>query len=197
MHPKLKLDNIHDLHDARYCAAVGISLLGFDLDPGTSKLQALQVGEIMEWLSGPTGIAAFGDLPPTEINAASIQSKCTFVSLPIDYPTDWAFDIELPVLFRYDGNTKDRALLLQKMVQFPQAIIEMDAALMLTKDSAPSLRHLAARAVLVCPTAEILAEILADPEIQPWGFALGGFVLDSKGGIDYDRCDAFLDAYSG
>ena len=48
---KVKVGNITNLSDARYCAGMGVDLLGFPVGPG--GLDPARYKEIIDWVSGP------------------------------------------------------------------------------------------------------------------------------------------------
>lgn len=196
MLPILKLNNIRDLHDARYCAAVGISLLGFDLSQATHTQTPEAVGEILAWLSGPQGVALFGDEPPSFINAAIATSQCKYASLPFGYPAFWAEDIECPVIFRTeDFGIEETVKMAELASRLQGALFEIPAQGMAIMAQDPALATLLGRVLLSTDNPDPIYMQMKKQGAQPWGFCLGGFVDENDGGIDYERCDAFLEEY--
>ena len=66
MLPALKISGITDLHDARYCAAVGIGYLGFSID-GPDAVSTEKLGQIKSWISGPEIVGEFEEQLPEHI----------------------------------------------------------------------------------------------------------------------------------
>lgn len=59
----VKVGNISNLSDARYCAGFGVDLLGFDINPNSKGYINLEtVGEIMGWIEGSDFVAECGDM---------------------------------------------------------------------------------------------------------------------------------------
>lgn len=50
---KVKVGNITNLSDARYCAGMGVDLLGFPIGNGSNQITIETFQEIAEWVSGP------------------------------------------------------------------------------------------------------------------------------------------------
>ena len=58
----VKVGSITNLSDARYCAGMGVEMLGFAFDPSHGYyLQAIQFNEIIKWVSGVTIVGELGD----------------------------------------------------------------------------------------------------------------------------------------
>lgn len=50
---KVKVGNITNLSDARYCAGMGVDLLGFPIGDGPDQISLQHFQEITEWVAGP------------------------------------------------------------------------------------------------------------------------------------------------
>ena len=50
---KVKVGKVTNLSDARYCAGMGVDMLGFSVGPGHSTIDPKKYKEITEWVSGP------------------------------------------------------------------------------------------------------------------------------------------------
>ncbi len=48
---RVKVNGITNLHDARYCAGMGVEIIGFTIDEGSSQEKQV-INEIISWLSG-------------------------------------------------------------------------------------------------------------------------------------------------
>jgi phosphoribosylanthranilate isomerase len=74
----VKVNQITNLHDARYCAGMGVDFIGFSIDAASvSFVSAKKYNEIISWL---TGVKFVVELPTLEkVNMAEILN---------DYPAD-------------------------------------------------------------------------------------------------------------
>ena len=50
---KVKVGKVTNLSDARYCAGMGVDMLGFSVGPGHRSMDTKKYKEITEWVSGP------------------------------------------------------------------------------------------------------------------------------------------------
>jgi len=58
----VKVGSITNLSDARYCAGMGVEMLGFVIDPSDEYyLPATQYNEIIQWVSGVTFVGEMND----------------------------------------------------------------------------------------------------------------------------------------
>jgi phosphoribosylanthranilate isomerase len=68
----LKLGNITNLSDARFGAAAGATYIGFCFDPGNENyITPLKAKEIIDWVTGSSVVAEFGDQTIEEIRDIS------------------------------------------------------------------------------------------------------------------------------
>ena len=49
----VKVGNITNLSDARYCAGMGVDMLGFKIGEGIGQVNLVKFKEITDWISGP------------------------------------------------------------------------------------------------------------------------------------------------
>ncbi|MBP6387260.1 MAG: N-(5'-phosphoribosyl)anthranilate isomerase [Pseudarcicella sp.] len=105
----VKVSNITNLSDARYCAGMGVEMLGFDID----KLSLDKFNEMKTWLAGvqivgETLSADWGvveklllDYQPDMVQVSSVTnlSQLKEIGIPILYKVDFAKD-NLPALFQ-------------------------------------------------------------------------------------------------
>ena len=197
MRPKLKLNHISTLHDARYCSAVGVELLGFSLSPSEEEnMSPASIAEIMEWLSGPESVGEFLYESPDEIEELAGEASVQFVSLPMDYPSPTATEISLPLVFRSSELNEEVLQRISELAeQFPNAKFEFPAS--------PDNEHLWSslsssileRSILLYAAPDPIYDVLRKEGIKPFAFSLGDFVEEPDGMLDYESCDNFLEAY--
>ncbi|MFN8393261.1 MAG: hypothetical protein U0176_01165 [Bacteroidia bacterium] len=194
MRPILMIDDLKTLHDARYCAAVGIAMVSFDMRPG--GMAAPTVREIVEWLSGIDCYGRIGHLRPEEIADLVSQSGIAGVVLPLDYPESWVADLETSVV--YDASegmwaASSVARLQEIQAQAASALFLVPAGAL---DHASNMEaSLIARMIVISNDPDSIFHRLENQGKQPFGFCLGTFAVDEAGQVDYDACDSFLSTY--
>lgn len=201
MRPKLKVNEIQDLHDARYCSAVGIYLLGFNLQKGNDqKVSAAAVKEVMGWLSGPESIGEFAYETPDEIKASLEEYGLNYISLPMDYHEGLAQDLEAKLIFRFGEEAiatgPELSHLIRLAEKFPEALFE------LTVDpdgqevwEALEEAGLISRSLFRFEDPDTIYLHLKKGGNEAFGFALGEFFEEPGGNLDYQKCDDFVDRY--
>lgn len=79
---KVFLQQISDLHEARYAAAAGIDLIGFNFDPVLGTVLTLEeVKGIQEWITGIEKVAIFGNQNIDEIRSVLNQIQVDYVQI--------------------------------------------------------------------------------------------------------------------
>jgi phosphoribosylanthranilate isomerase len=192
MRPILMLDNLRDLQDARYCAAVGVSMLGFSLE-GPQSLEPKAVKEMVEWLSGPEAFLRFEMAEPDFINAQTENCLGTGVQIPGDYPLDQAKHIVFPILWRLDqhgGIHQLKAI----AAQFPSATYLLEESNAELLDAALEM-GLGGSVILSCNDPDAVWRRLQSKGLNLKGFLLAQFASDEEGLLDYDVCDAFMERF--
>ncbi|HHG83990.1 MAG TPA: hypothetical protein ENJ82_04510 [Bacteroidetes bacterium] len=201
MKPKLKLNQISDLHDARYCAAVGIDLIGFELEPSNElHVTPKAVGVIMDWLSGPAAVGNFDTTSPEVIQEMVAIAKLTWVSLPLGYPQGQAESIQAKLIFRGPAepiNAEGIAHIINLSEQFADALFELRIDLQ-DESTWNQLKEsqLLTRVILHFSEPSPIYTLLEEKEQLPMAFSLGAFVVEPDGALDYEVCDDFLERVS-
>jgi len=201
MRPKLKVNEIKDLHDARYCSAVGIYLLGFNLQNGNDdKVTAKMVKEVMGWLSGPESIGEFAYETQDEINATQEEYELNYVGIPMDYHPDLAGEIKAPLIFRFGEEAiqagPELSHLLRLCEKFPEALFELsiDPGNAEVWEEVKEA-NLVQRSLFRFEDPDSIYNSLKKGGQEAFGFALGEFVEEPGGNLDYQKCDDFVERY--
>lgn len=198
MRPILKINDIKDLQDARYCAAIDISMLGFRMLQADAGITPAAVAEIMNWLSGPEAVAEFGYEDAAVIQATAQAAQVSRVSIPVDYPSASLTEIAMPLLFRVDLEAGAAALArAAELAQaFPDTLFELrwaHAGAGFPADDA--LDAILPKSLIVAEAPDEVYALLRKRGIRPFGFTLESFVIEEGGGIDYNACDDFATQY--
>lgn len=94
---------INNLSDARYCAGMGVDIIGFNLDKSQQgQVSPEAVREIAGWLAGVQLAGAFSGAPAEEINELGRQCGLNLVLLNAHYLVDDLTKIDLPVLLQVE-----------------------------------------------------------------------------------------------
>lgn len=194
MRPILMIDDLKTLHDARYCAAVGIAMVSFDMRTGGMTVPTVR--EIVEWLSGIDCYGRIDHQRPEEIAETVANSGIAGVILPLDYPEEWAAELETAVVYDATEGTWDassHARLQGIFGRMPSALFLVPANALLDASGLES--GLVARMIVVSDEPDAIFRRLENQGKLPFGFCLGAFAVDDAGQVDYDACDNFISTY--
>jgi hypothetical protein len=194
MRPILMVEGLRNLHDARYCAAVGISMASFDLSSDAALAPAM-VREILEWLSGLEGLGVFQQEDGGMIGDKARAAGVARVVLPLDFDGVEAEKIGLRIIVNAAQIQWPRIKAIAH--QFPDALflLPMDGAQNIESHFHGDESTLLPRCILRCDDPDAIYHQLRRQNLQPYGFSLGAFASDENGQLDYDACDAFIQQY--
>lgn len=116
---------INNLSDARYCAGMGVDIIGFNLAAGQgSPVSPETVLEIGGWLAGVQLAGAFAATPAEEINALASQCGLQVVLLKSDYLIDDLANIDLPVILQVEIHKDSYQMELIQMLELYQPHVQ-------------------------------------------------------------------------
>jgi phosphoribosylanthranilate isomerase len=108
----VKVSHISNLSDARYCAGMGVDMLGFTVRPGREHYMGPAVfQEIRGWISGPKIVAELYGISSAEDIRTAMQSYSPdYFELSLDEFDAYERDLSLPCIV-YLSNPADAARL--------------------------------------------------------------------------------------
>jgi phosphoribosylanthranilate isomerase len=192
---------INNLSDARYCAAMGVDILGFNLangQPGTVTPETVK--EIAGWVAGVQLAGAFAGAPTDEINEAARQCALNLVLLNSHYLLDDLAKIELPVILQVEIHKDSYERELVQMLELYQPhvqhfLISSPEFQAIDDTNLPFLQELALRFPVLLGFGlekENVLQVLA--EVKPAGIALKGGHELKPGLKSFDELADILEA---
>lgn len=95
---KIKVNAINNLSDARYCAGMGVDLIGFDLRD-TSEQNVLKVQAMKSWLAGVTTVGEFNTYSADELENIDKLLDFDYLEIPLTNPFN-AINFTKPIIIR-------------------------------------------------------------------------------------------------
>ncbi|MFZ1806860.1 MAG: hypothetical protein WAU36_06555 [Cyclobacteriaceae bacterium] len=97
---KVKVGNITNLSDARYCAGMGVDLLGFPIGNATGQISFNTFIEIAEWVAGPAFILEYADsMDDEQFQKVTQSTSVQYVQLNYDQLVRLGTKVEkLPII---------------------------------------------------------------------------------------------------
>jgi phosphoribosylanthranilate isomerase len=172
---------INNLSDARYCAGMGVDIIGFNLDKGqASGVTPEAVREIAGWLAGVQLAGAFAGAAAEEINELARQCGLNLVLLNATYLVDDLTKIDLPVIMQVeihkDTYEKELAQMLELYQPYVQYFLVTSAGFQAIDDTnLQFLQQLAQRFPVLLGFGldqENVVQVLE--QVKPAGIALKG-----------------------
>ncbi|QMU28427.1 phosphoribosylanthranilate isomerase [Adhaeribacter radiodurans] len=95
------VNSINNLSDARYCAGMGVDMLGFCLDESQPNyISSQEIKEIAGWVAGVQLVGEFKKATVEQINALTEACQLDYVQLEKQYLIDEIQQINCPVIQR-------------------------------------------------------------------------------------------------
>jgi phosphoribosylanthranilate isomerase len=125
----VKVGNISNLSDARYCAGMGAEMLGFVVIEGRNNfIHPKSYQEIRGWISGPSIVAEMYGITPTT-NVDSIISDYAPDFLEVNLADVALLPInKLPLIVSVDNNTPSTELVKLAFMQDRIAFIQVNGS---------------------------------------------------------------------
>jgi phosphoribosylanthranilate isomerase len=193
----VKVGRISHLSDARYCAGMGVEILGFDLNTGSPHyVTPQQFKEMTAWLSGVKTVGEVSEITPESL-------KTLLEDYPVDYIqakyADWQSLVLFPVGLIVEINWQSD-ISVQKIWQQYAAFSRnisyflIEKSGFLSPEEENEIRWLAARFPVLL-SAEIQEEqLISLTEKSPFaGLALKSDVEEKPGFTNTDRLAEILE----
>ena len=177
----VKVGEISNLSDARYCAGMGVEMLGFNLNPTSESYISLEVfNEITNWVAGVKFVGEFGSMEQDSILNTLHQYDLDFIEVN-DSNAEVILRTDIPVIIKVGDVSRFRS-------------IPANAAYYLIENTDVGSEDLADRPILVSGkiSSQNLEPLLKNETII--GIALTGSQEDKPGFKDYDELADILEA---
>lgn len=190
----VKVGNITNLSDARYCAGMGVDMLGFDVE---SKISPEKYAEMVGWLSGVRLVAEFSQSGLAEINqilqnyyvdAIQVQREDILEELESKIKED----SQRPITIIFSS---DNLALLQQIAEKYASIVSFLLLRKAEKYDLSQIKTLAQSTNLIIEgnySIEHISNLLANTNIK--GIALEGSAEIAPGLKDFDELAEILEA---
>ena len=100
---EVKVGNISNLSDARYCAGMGVQYLGFSMESDSEHyVDQNTLKTIKEWIVGPRIVGEFNRLNPVSQDYSTLGKELDFIEVSDPDSIESAKKTDLPVIFRLD-----------------------------------------------------------------------------------------------
>lgn len=97
----VKINQVSSLSDARYCAGMGVDVLGFALVEGSpSFVDPQQFKEITQWVSGPKFAGEFGSASIDQIKLASVDYSLDFIETSVPDHLEAIAELNIPIILK-------------------------------------------------------------------------------------------------
>ena len=103
----VKVSKVNNLSDARYCAGMGVDVIGFNLVPESSQFVTPEkFSEITDWLSGVDFAGEFDSLPIKEITRLSKAYRLQYIQVKDPSLLQELSKQEVPLILKIDMDQK-------------------------------------------------------------------------------------------
>lgn len=100
---KVKVSEVNNLSDARYCAGMGVDMIGFHLDTDHPRfIELSSVQEIVNWVHGIKVVGEFSVINIDNINYLAEELNLDYVQLPATVSAEELSRLNRPAIVRID-----------------------------------------------------------------------------------------------
>ncbi|HMQ00312.1 MAG TPA: hypothetical protein PKC24_11070 [Cyclobacteriaceae bacterium] len=102
----VKVGGISNLSDARYCAGMGVDMLGFSVKPGTEQyVSPERLAEIISWVAGPQVVL---ELEDQSISDTSAYSNYNLIELNLAEASQFTLEPQQKLIIRIEKITEEQ-----------------------------------------------------------------------------------------
>lgn len=196
----VKISNVNNLSDARYCAGMYVDLIGFNLEENNENyLSPENFKEITEWLSGLEYVGEFESSHPDTILKTVSQYKLDYIQIQEEAHLQMLVHTSYKIILKKEIRNKED---IEHLILLAPGLKENNVALLLESDSLslgpaiiPLIRELAAKITVLLGfgiDADTVEEVLELTQVK--GIALNGGDEIKPGYKDFDGLAEILEA---
>ncbi len=192
---QVKVSAISNLHDARFCAGMGVNLLGFQIDPDNERFVAAEkYNELKSWVEGVKFVGEFNDTAKVSLSEYKFDYLQT--STPSAIQELQSYDLPLILEIKFDGVLSNlKALLEEHHTQVNFFIISTAKSHFAIPETVKEFKDITSKYAVFFETefdGENALSII--DELKPEGIILQGEDEIKVGYKDFDRLGDVLEA---
>ncbi|MFN3404635.1 MAG: hypothetical protein ACK40G_11105 [Cytophagaceae bacterium] len=113
----VKVSEVNNLSDARYCAGMGVEMIGYSLDENHPKfIEISSLREISTWISGVKAVGEFAGDNIYNMNYLAEQLKLEYIQLNQTLHPEFLAGLKFPIIqkLNFTGNVEEFQYLINK-----------------------------------------------------------------------------------
>lgn len=186
---KVKVGNITNLSDARYCAGMGVDLLGFPIGDADGQIPFDIFREIAGWVSGPTFVLEYSDtMNEAELQQVTESTAIQYIQLNYEQLSRLGSKIDLPIIL--NSNIPEWLTIKDNLVKYDISYLA------LSKDNSVNwkqMEEINKKVKILIPYTQI-EDIEEIKSLPITGILLEGSSEDKPGQKDYDHLATALES---
>lgn len=196
----VKISNVNNLSDARYCAGMYVNLMGFNLEENSKNyISPENFNEITDWLSGLEYVGEFESSHPDTILKTIRNYPLDYIQIQeeahLQMLVNSGYKIILKKEIRNEEDIEHLILIAPSMNENNVALLLESDSIALGPDLFPLIRELASKVSVLLGfgiEADTVNEVLEQTQVK--GIALNGGDEIKPGYKDFDGLAEILEA---
>ncbi len=122
----VKVSNISSLSDARYCAGMGVDILGFNIDPRCdTKIKPKDYTEIAEWVAGVQFAGEFNESNLEDIKNAMKDYHTDFIEVTNIELIEPIGSLSKPIIYKTTINSDEELIDLKSSLSYLDDLVQI------------------------------------------------------------------------
>lgn len=122
----VKISNVSNLSDARYCAGMMVDVIGFNIDPSSDQsISEEDFAEITEWVAGVEFAGEFHSASLDEIKDAIKKYPVTHIEIDQQDLVEKVNLLGKPIIFRLNINSAEELSQLKSHLSYLDELVKM------------------------------------------------------------------------
>lgn len=115
----VKISNVSNLSDARYCAGMMVDIIGFNIDPGTDTyISETDFSEITDWVAGVEFVGEFHEATEEQIRQSVKSYPVNYIEISDLNLVEKVGLLGKPLIVRLSINTEDELTQLKSTLSY-------------------------------------------------------------------------------
>lgn len=196
---KVKVSEVTNLTDARYCAGMGVDMIGFHLDENYPRfIEINTVKEITNWISGVEVVGEFVASNLENVNYLATELKLDYVQLTNHFKPEELEIVTIPIILKLDLGEVTKSQIEEILIFYKPYV----AYFLLENSKQDSISELESQLAAWCRSYPIIIGFgitldqleKIENNISPKGIALKGGDEIKPGLKNFDELSEILEA---
>ena len=123
----VKISNVSNLSDARYCAGMGVDMLGFCTDESKPDyINPTVFSELTQWVAGPQFVGEFGSMNSDDIKLINTDYQFDLIETAIIENLEPLTVLDIPLILKLENINNPSEDQIIQILRYAESLVKHD-----------------------------------------------------------------------